>query len=263
MYEGAVIGRYLSGSSPIHRMDARAKLLLSLVLIASVFTAQTMWGLAVCSVGITIFFMISSISLRLAFTSIAPLTFMVVIAALINVFFVQGGAPVVSWGIIHISEAGLTHALFIAWRLVLLLLGASLVTLTTTTLNLTCAFEILLTPLSRIGLPAHELAMMMGIALRFLPQFIAELHTIYRAQTSRGAQLSRGKISTLSALLVPLFTSAFRHAETLSLAMDARCYHGCVGRTRLQPLGITRRDVVAAVVLISMLGAVIATNCIR
>ena len=151
--------------------------------------------------------------------------------------------------VIRISEAGLWQAAFIACRLLLLLLGMSLLTLTTATLDITDAFEYLLRPFRRIGVPAHELSMMMGIALRFLPQFTFELQTVYRAQISRGATFSKGRLRMLASLMVPLFTSAFRHAETLSAAMDARCYHGGEGRTRLHPLKLSARDGVAAGVL--------------
>ena len=138
----------------------------------------------------------------------------------------------------------------------------SLLTLTTATLDITDAFEFLLRPFRRIGVPAHELSMMMGIALRFLPQFTFELQTVYRAQISRGATFSKGRLRMLASLMVPLFTSAFRHAETLSSAMDARCYHGGIGRTRLHPLTFTRLDRNGTLVIVAMLACVIATNFI-
>ena len=209
----AVIGRYWPGTSPLHRMDARAKLLLALALMAVVFVAQSFLGLAVC-------------------------------AAFVFGFF------------------RLWQAAFIACRLLLLLLGMSLLTLTTATLDITDAFEYLLHPFSRIGVPAHELSMMMGIALRFLPQFTFELQTVYRAQISRGATFSKGRLRMLASLMVPLFTSAFRHAETLSSAMEARCYHGGVGRTRLHPLAFTALDRNGVVVIVAMLACVVATNFI-
>ncbi|WP_080798895.1 energy-coupling factor transporter transmembrane component T family protein [Arabiibacter massiliensis] len=258
----AVIGRYWPGTSPVHRMDARVKLVLALAVMAVVFVAQSFWGLAACAAFVLGFFAAAGIPLGSAFKSIAPLAFIVVITALLNVFFVQGGSVLFEWWIIRISEAGLWQAAFIACRLLLLLLGMSLLTLTTPTLDITEAFERLLGPLRRIGVPAHELSMMMGIALRFLPQFTLELQTVYRAQISRGAALSKGRLSTLTSLVVPLFTSAFRHAETLSSAMDARCYHGGVGRTRLNPLKCTRVDAGGAATVALMLACVIAANFI-
>lgn len=264
MPDTAIIGRYWPGSSPLHRLDPRAKLVLSLAFMAVVFAAQTFWGLALCALFVVGFFVLAKIPAGAALTSIAPLAFIVVITALLNIFFVQGGPVLFSWWIIQVSEGGLVSAAFIACRLVLLLLGMSLLTLTTTTLDITEAFERLLGPFTRFGVPAHELGMMMGIALRFLPQFAFELQTIRRAQMSRGATFTanpfKGGLSSLTSLMVPLFTSAFRHAETLSGAMDARCYHGGSGRTRLHPLRLTRRDAVATGVLAAMLAAVILAN---
>lgn len=262
MPTNAIIGCYWPGSSPLHRMDPRAKLVLSLVLMAVVFAAQTFAGLAVCALFIGAFFCLARIPLRQAVRGIAPLLFIVVVTALLNVFFVQGGTVYFEWWIVRISEAGVLQAAFISCRLVLLLLGVSLLTLTTPALDITDAFEHLLAPLSRVGVPAHELSMMMGIALRFLPQFAQELTTIYRAQISRGASFSDGRVRMLLALMVPLFTSAFRHAETLSSAMDARCYHGGAGRTRLHPMSFSQRDGAACGVLAAMLACVIASNIV-
>lgn len=169
MPEIALFGRYMAGTSLVHRMDARAKLMLSLAFMVAVFLAQSFYGLAVCAVFVFAAFQVSDIAVRSAFKSIAPLAFIVVITALLNIFFVQGGTELVSWGFIRISEGGLVSAAFIGVRLLLLLLGMSLLTLTTPTLDITDAFEYLLGPLARIGVPTHELSMMMGIALRFLP----------------------------------------------------------------------------------------------
>ncbi len=171
-----------------------------------------------------------------------------------------------SWGFITISERGVNAALLAACRLTVLLTGATLLTLTTAILDITEAFERLLSPLAKIGLPAHELGMMMGIALRFLPQFASEARIIHRAQISRGASFGSGALSggigAIGALLVPLFTSAFRHAETLALAMDARCYHGGAGRTRLEPLAFGRRDAAAAALLACVIACTFALNIV-
>ncbi len=264
MPDSAIFGRYWPGTSPLHRMDPRAKLLLSMAFMVAAFAAQTYFGLAVCALFVFGLFSLSGIPLGSAFKSIAPLAFIVVVTALLNIFFVQGGAVIFEWWVIRISEAGLASAAFIGCRLLLLLLGMSLLTLTTTALDITDAFEYLLKPFARIGLPAHELAMMMGIALRFLPQFTTELQTVYRAQISRGATFSanpfKGGLSILSSLMIPLFTSAFHHAETLSGAMEARCYHGGSGRTRLHALKYARRDAWGAGAIALLLVAVVATN---
>ena len=176
----------------------------------------------------------------------------------------QGGTTLFQLGPIQISEYGIYMAVFISLRLTVLLLSGSLLTLTTTTLDITEAFERLLGPLARIGVPAHEFALILGIALRFLPQFAEELHTIRAAQLSRGAKLAtsptKSGIAGLTSLLVPLFTSAFRHADTLASAMDARCYHGAQGRTRLDPLAFGRNDACAALLLACLFAAVLALS---
>ena len=151
----------------------------------------------------------------------------VVIVAVLNLFVTQGGQVLVNWGILRISEAGVQTCLFMGARLTIMMLGMSLITLTTMTIDLTEAFEWVLKPFARFGVPAHELGMIMGIALRFMPQFANELAVVYHAQVSRGARLSNSPargVHMLTSLMVPLFTSVFRHAETLSAAMDARCY---------------------------------------
>jgi energy-coupling factor transport system permease protein len=247
-------------------MDPRAKLLLAFFVMVVIFSAQSFWGLAVCAAFVFGFFACARIPLVQAIRSVGLLFFIVVVAALFNVFFVQGGTVFFHFGPIQVSEAGLYQAAFIGCRLSLLLLSMSLLTLTTTTLDITDAFEYLLTPFERFGLPAHELSMMMGIALRFLPQFAFELQTIHRAQVSRGANFSnspwKGGLHMVGSLMVPLFTSAFRHAETLSLAMDSRCYHGGVGRTRLAPLAYGPLDRRALAVIVVMFVLVLATNFI-
>lgn len=266
MGDRAIIGQYWPEESLVHAMDPRVKFLLSIVLMVAVFCAATPLALAVAALFIVGFYAAARIPLLRAVGAIGPLLILVLFTALLNVLFVQGGEIYFQWGIICISEKGLQSAVFIGCRLFLLLLGMSLLTLTTTTLDITAAFERLLTPLARLGVPAHELGMILGIALRFLPQFMTELGIIYRAQISRGAHFNvnpfKGGVQTLTALMIPLFTSAFRHAETLSLAMEARCYHGGNGRTRLAPLRMTWRDAVGTGALVLMLAAVIATNFI-
>ena len=258
-----VFGRYISKDSVVHRMDPRAKLLLALLFMVMVFAAGSYVSLAVAAVFTAGMFAFARISVRQAFVSIAPLAILVLFTALLNIFFVQGGEVYFQFWIICISQGGLEQALFIAIRLTMLLLGVSLLTLATTTLDLTDAFEHLLKPISRFGLPAHELSMILGIALRFLPQFAIELRTIYRAQLSRGANFSTSTKSTLQlmvSLIVPLFTSAFRHAETLSLAMDARCYHGGENRTRLKELTYSKRDFGGLMYLLCGTALVIVTD---
>lgn len=264
MGDRAIIGQYWPAESLVHAMDPRVKFLLSLGLMAAVFCAATPASLAVAALFVAAFYAASRTPLLQAVRALAPLLVLVVLTALLNVLFVQGGTVYFEFGIICISEKGIQSAAFIGCRLLLLLMGMSLLTLTTTTLDITAAFERLLAPAARIGVPAHELGMILGIALRFLPQFMTELGVIYRAQVSRGAHFNvnpfKGGVSTLTALMVPLFASAFRHAETLSAAMEARCYHGGAGRTRLVPLRLTWRDGVGTAAVLAMAAAIIIVN---
>lgn len=264
MGDRAIIGQYWPAESLVHAMDPRVKFLLSLGLMAAVFCAATPASLAVAALFVAAFYAASRIPLLQAVRALAPLLVLVVLTALLNVLFVQGGTVYFEFGIICISEKGIQSAAFIGCRLLLLLMGMSLLTLTTTTLDITAAFERLLAPAARIGVPAHELGMILGIALRFLPQFMTELGIIYRAQVSRGAHFNvnpfKGGVSTLTALMVPLFASAFRHAETLSAAMEARCYHGGTGITRLVPLRLTWRDGVGTAAVLAMAAAIIIVN---
>ena len=197
----AIIGQYWPEDSLVHAMDPRVKFILSFVLMAAVFCAATPLSLAVAALFIVGFYAASRIPLLQAIRAIGPLLVLVVLTALLNVLFVQGGHVYFEFGIICISEKGLQSAVFIGCRLLLLLMGMSLLTLTTTTLDITAAFERLMAPLSRIGVPAHELGMILGIALRFLPQFMTELGIIYRAQKSRGAHFDanpfRGGIQSI------------------------------------------------------------------
>ena len=235
-------GSYYPGESPLHRLDPRAKLLLGCAFIVIALCARNVAALGAVAVFVAALYLASRIPLGYAARSLAPLLFIVVVASLLNLFVNQEGAVLVEWAFVRITTGGVGACLFIAARLVLIL-------------DLTEALEKLLSPFARFGLPAHELGMIMGIALRFLPQFATELVTVYHAQISRGAGLDSSPVRgmrMLSSLMIPLFTSAFRHAETLSAAMDARCYHGGEERTRLHPLKLSARDGVAAGMLAAL-----------
>lgn len=256
MRGNALFGRYWPAESPIHRLDPRTKIVGTVALIVILFCADSPFALAVPTAFALALCLIARIPLTQALRSIAPLAFIIVLGALFNLFFEQGGEIYVDWGWLRISHDGAALAAFVTVRLTVLLLTGSLLTMTTTTLDVTEAFERLLAPLARAGVPAHEFALVLGIALRFLPQFTSEFHTIRIAQEARGAKLAtsptRTGLASLTSLLVPLFTSAFRHADTLSAAMEARCYHGAVGRTRLHPLAFATRDAFAALTLAAL-----------
>lgn len=256
-------GSYFPGTSPLHKMDPRAKLLLGCAFIGAVLCAQGFAGIGVAALFVLALYAIARIPAGKALRSLAPLLFIAAFASLLNLFVIQTGGTVFQLGFIRISEGGVHQCTFIGSRLVVMMAGMSLLTMTTMTLDLTEAFERVLTPLARFGFPAHELGMIMGIALRFMPQFASELVTIYHAQISRGAALEGSPVKgvrMLSSVMIPLFTSAFRHAETLSEAMEARCYHGSVGRTRMHPLSFAARDGVAVGVFACMVACIVATN---
>lgn len=253
MNANALFGRFIARRSFVHALDARMKLTLTVAVFALILCASTPAALVVCALFVALFYAAARITLRELLATLWPLLLLVAATALLNVLFVQGGHVYFQWGVIVVSDEGIRAALFLGCRLILLLLAVSLLTLTTSTFAITEALEAVLRPLTLLRVPVHEMAMMMGIALRFLPQFASELAIIRRAQESRAAELSfnpfKGGFATLASLVVPLFASAFRHGETLALAMDARCYHGGVGRTRLHPFRFTWRDGIALAVV--------------
>ncbi len=262
-----IFGRYAAIDSVVHALDARCKLSLLLVYILASICATTPGGLALCALFTLGFYCAARIPLRTALTCVGPLLIMVLFTALANLFFVQGGDILWHAGPVAITENGLYQALFMSIRLTVLLFGACLVTLTTTALDITDAFENMLLPFARFGLPAHELAMIAGIALRFLPQFATEFLSIRNAQISRGASFTKGSLRerarAFSALFVPLFASVFRHADTLAAGMDARCYHGGPGRTRLVRPVFHRRDALACIIVALLLAGIVICNIVK
>lgn len=259
-------GRFWPETSILHRLDARVKLVLALALVVIVFFAKSYYGLLFMTVATIVFYAMGRIPLRIGLKAILPLMPIVVLTFILNLFFVHGGDVLLGGRFIQISQAGLHQACFIGWRLTLLISAMCLLTLTTSTLTIADATESLLKPFQRIGVPAHELSMMMGIALRFLPLFAEEFRHMYDAQVSRGALLDTapkklgGKARLAASLLVPMFASAFRHADTLSQAMDGRCYHGAVGRTKLHPMKMQVRDGAAIGVTAGLFALVILIN---
>lgn len=248
---GFSFGSYCPQDSVLHRLDPRVKLVLGLLYLIVLLAAGSWAALAAASVFVAACYVLSHVPARRVICSVVPLMGIVVLVALLRLFTDQGGAVLWRLGPLAICEAGVRSAVFTAARLVLMMAGMSLVTLTTPTLDLTAGFERLLAPFARFGLPAHELGMMLGLALRFMPQLADELKATYEAQVSRGAHRAGGPLGAvrmLTSVAVPLFAGVFRHAESLSAAMEARCYHGEQGRTRLHPLRCGRTDAAAAAV---------------
>lgn len=261
MSEAFSFGSYYPGDSVLHRLDPRTKLLGGLAMLIISLLAHSFVALGFIAGFVALLYLLARVPAGRAARSLAPLLVIVVVVSLLNLVTNQDGDVVVQLGFVRIYEGGVRAFAFLGLRMLLMMCAMSLVTMTTMTLDLTHAVERLLAPFGRIGLPAHELGMMLGIALRFMPQFATELQVTYRAQVSRGARVAAGPLGAvrmLSSVSIPLFTSIFRHAETLSAAMDARCYHGEQGRTRLHPLAYRRRDAIAAGVLLALAVAVAA-----
>lgn len=247
------IGQYFPGDSAIHRLDPRTKLLLTIAMIVAVFLCKGFLGYAVLFALILGAAISSGIRLKIMLKALKPILFIIVLTFILNVFFSVSGNVIFSWGFLKITDTGLRTAVFMAIRLMLLVFGTQLLTLTTSPIALTDGLETLLKPLSKIGFPAHELAMMMSIALRFIPTLTEEADKIMKAQKARGADFESGNLAArakaMLPLLVPLFVSAFRRADELALAMEARCYRGGGHRTRMRVLKYRRIDLYAALIM--------------
>ena len=260
---GFSFGSYYAGKGPLYRMDPRAKLACGLVFLLLVLAARSFAALVPALLLVCAGYGLSRIPVRWAVRSMAPLLGIVVLVSVLNLFTQHSGAVVCEFGPLCISEGSVRVATFMGVRLTLMMAGMSLITLTTTTLDLTAGFERLLSPLARFGVPAHELGMMLGIAFGFMPQFADEIARTIDAQASRGARAAASPFATvrmLGAVSTPMFASVFRHAENLSFAMDARCYHGEQGCSRLHPLAYGRIDLAAGICMAVLLAGVIALD---
>ena len=252
------LGQYYPGNSFIHRLDPRTKILSTLLLIIAVFLANTAVGYAALCAMVLFIILISGLPFMLVLKSVKPLLFIIVLTLVLHVVMGQGEHVLYQWKFIRVTEEGLRLGVQMAMRLILLLMISSILTFTTSPIVLTDGIEALLRPFRVIGVPAHELAMMMTIALRFIPTLMEETDRIIKAQTARGADFSGGNLlvraKNMLPILVPLFISAFRRADDLAVAMEARCYRGGEGRTRMHQLAYRSGDVMAFVFAFSMIG---------
>ena len=247
MLKDITLGQYFPGKSVLHRMDARAKIVLMLAFVILVFFAKNLWSFAYLAVLVLFLNALSGISYRAILQGLKPVIFISVFTAVINIFWTSGETPLVSFWIIHIYAEGLWRALFMIIRIVTLVSGTSLLlTYTTSPMDLTDALESLLSPLKVIKVPVHEFAMMMSLALRFIPTLIDETEKIVNAQKARGADFETGgllhRAKALVPILIPLFISAFSRATDLAVAMECRCYTGGEGRTRLKVMHFSAFD---------------------
>ncbi len=246
MFKDLALGQYYPAESVIHRLDPRFKIMLSMLFIVLAFLVDTALGYGMMFALIVLATSLSHVPVRVLLRGLRPLLFILIFTFILNLFLTRGGPVLVSFWIFSITSMGLRTAIMLAIRLSMLVAGTSLLTLTTSPLQLTDGLEALLRPFSKLGFPAHELAMMMTIALRFIPTLSEEANRIRLAQAARGADFDTGgpikRAMSLVPLLVPLFISAFRRAEELAVAMEARCYHGGEGRTKLKVLKSAGRD---------------------
>ncbi len=261
MLRDITIGQYFPGNSIIHKLDPRFKIIITLLYIIMLFSGGNYVCLIVGAVFTFGAVILSRIPVKMFWKSVKPLLPFLLITAVLNLLLMNTGDVIWKWKFLKITESGLNTSLFMVIRIVLLIMGSSLLTYTTSPITLTDAIERLLSPLRKVKFPVHELAMMMSIALRFIPTLIEETDKIMSAQKARGAEIDTGNFTTraknLISILVPLFISAFRRADELATAMECRCYHGGEGRTRLRQLKSAPRDYIALAITVIFLAGVI------
>ena len=264
MLRDITIGQHFPGNSILHRCDPRLKLVGTIAYIVVLFVAANPVGIALSIALLALLYSVAKIPFKMILKSLKPIVPVIIFTAVLNLFFLTGETPLFHWWIFTIYPEGVRYAILMAVRVMALIAGTSLLTYTTSPIVLTDAIENLLRPLGRLHFPVHELAMMMTIALRFIPTLIDETEKIMNAQKARGAMLDTGsfmqRVKALVPILIPLFLSAFRRADELAMAMECRCYHGGEGRTRLKVLKFGKEDVLCAVVLTILLGIIVCTR---
>ncbi len=263
MIRDITLGQYYNSDSLIHRLDPRLKIIAVILFIAELFVAGSFIGFALCAAALSAVILLSRVPLAFILRGLKPILLIIIFTFCLNIFMVDGRV-LWKWGFLQITEEGIYTAVFMAVRLILLIIGSSLLTFTTKPIALTDGIERMISPLNRVGVPTHEIAMMMSIALRFIPTLLEETDKIIKAQQARGADFESGNIfrraKALIPILVPLFISAFRIAQDLAMAMEARCYRGGKGRTRMHQMKFSGADMAAAGVSAVFLAAVIATR---
>lgn len=263
MIREITLGQYYQAESVIHHMDPRTKIVGTIAFIVSLFLADNWIGYAVTAAFLAAVIMISRVPFRFMVRGMKSIVMLLLITVVFNLFLTPG-TPIIKIWKLTITQEGLRQAAYMGIRLIFLILGSSLMTLTTTPNNLTDGLESLLGPLKLIRVPVHEVAMMMAIALRFIPILLDETDKIMKAQIARGADFESGnlikKAKNMVPLLVPLFISAFRRANDLAMAMEARCYRGGKNRTKMKPLKYRGRDAAAYLILVLYLVLVVAVG---
>lgn len=265
MLRDITIGQYIAGDSPIHKMDARVKILAALLFIVLLFVIQGVAEYAVITLFLAFLIKLSEVPLKFMIRGLKPILYILIFTVAINVLMTPGRelfALDLKLFTLRVTAEGVRMGIFMMVRLIYLVIGTSLLTLTTSPLMLTDGIEKLLKPFEVIKVPAHEIAMMMTIAIRFVPTIAEEADKIMKAQTARGADFETGSIirraKAMIPLLVPLFVSSFRRADDLAVAMDARCYHGGANRTRMKVMKLGKYDLIATVVLVLLVAILVA-----
>ena len=263
MFREITLGQYYPADSVLHRLDPRVKLFATLIYIIVLFVADEPISFGVITAALIAMIILSKVPFTYMTKGLKGIVMLLVIAGVFNLFMTPG-IPVCTIGPLTVSDVGLKNAIIMVVRMVYLIIGTSLMTLTTTPNQLTDGLERSMRPLSHIGFPVHEIAMMMSIALRFIPILVEETDKIMKAQMARGADFESGglikRAKAMVPILVPLFVSAFRRASDLAMAMEARCYHGGDGRTRMKPLKYSGTDRLAYVIILLFLAAIIALS---
>ena len=267
MLRDITIGQHFPGNSLVHRFDPRLKLVLTVAYIVLLFAASNPLGLTLSILFLGVMYKVAKIPVKMIGKSLKPILPIVLFTAVLNLFFVSGeGDPLVHFWFLSIYAEGVRYAVLMAVRVMALIAGTSLLTYPTSPIVLTDAIEQLLKPLGKLHFPVHELAMMMSIALRFIPTLIEETDKIMNAQKARGAQLDTGKmtdrVKALVPVLIPLFISAFRRADELAMAMECRCYRGGTGRTRLKVLRCEKQDYIDLAVCIACFAVILASRLV-
>lgn len=260
MISDVTIGQYFPGNSLLHKLDARIKIVLMVLLMAAVFFSNNYFSMGLMLAVTVCIVLVSRISIKIIFKGIKPILFIVLLTSILNLFY-GSGEPIVQWWIFKITADGINKCIFMSLRIILLIIAGLMLTYTTTPTVLTDAVESLLKPLSRLKIDIHSFAMVMTIALRFIPTLIEEVNKIISAQKSRGADLDSGgmlkRLKALIPVLIPLFVSSFRRAGELADAMECRCYRGGSGRTKMKVMHMGAKDYLSLFLVIIILAAVI------
>ena len=266
MIRDITLGQYYPGDSVIHRLNARTKIIATLLYIVELFVVNNFWGFLIAGAMLFAVIGLSRVPPKFIFRGLTAVFLIIAFTFFINLFMVEGRV-LWQWKFLSITYEGVRRAFFMAIRLVLLIIGSSLMTLTTKPIELTDGLEKLMKPFSKIGLPSHEIALMMTIALRFIPTLMDETDRIIKAQQARGADFESGNLlrraKALIPILIPLFISSFRIAQDLALAMESRCYRGGPGRTRMNEIRFGRGDAIAAAAMLIFFAAIILSRSIN